>query len=109
MSPESGVWAVTSASLRGPTTSTSVCENAAGGPDETMSADSHASDEPGHDGSVGLHHDTADHGDDGEHDDHAHGEVPLGPIDVRAWGAGLLGIVIGAIIVACFAITTGAL
>ena len=60
-----------------------------------MSHDPHADDEPGHAGSAGLHHATDDHGDDGEHDDHAHAEEPLGPIDVRAWGAGVLGVVVG--------------
>ena len=76
---------------------------------ETMSADPHADDAPGHTGSTGLHHDVTDHGDDGEHDDHAHPEEPLGPIDLRAWGAGIAGIAIGAVVIACFAITTGAL
>jgi hypothetical protein len=74
---------------------------------DPMSSDPHASDAPGHDGSGGLHHDLADHGDDGEHDDHAHAEEPLGPIDVRAWGAGILGLAIGTAIAACFAIATG--
>lgn len=76
---------------------------------ETMSADPHADDAPGHAGSTGLHHDVTDHGDDGEHDDHAHPEEPLGPVDLRAWGAGIAGIAIAAIVIACFAITTGAL
>jgi hypothetical protein len=74
-----------------------------------MSADPHAADAPGHAGSAGLHHDTADHGDDGEHDDHAHPEEPLGPLDLRAWGAALLGVVVAAIIVAGFALATGTL
>ena len=30
--------------------------------------------------------------------DHAHDEEPLGPIDVAAWGAGLLGVVAGLIV-----------
>ena len=48
---------------------------------------SHADlDTPGHDGAV-EHHLTDDHGGDHGHDDHAHGEEPLGPIDVAAWGA----------------------
>jgi hypothetical protein len=71
-------------------------------------ADPHADDRPGHAGSEGGHHAITDHGDDGEHDDHAHAEEALGPIDVRAWGAGIIGVVIGAAVAACFALTTGA-
>lgn len=74
-----------------------------------MSADARADDLPGHAGSAGLHHSTDDHGDDGGHDDHAHGEDALGPIDVFAWGAGALGIVVGLVIALAFAISTGAL
>jgi hypothetical protein len=74
-----------------------------------MSAAHHESDAPGHAGSAGLHHDTAHHGDDREHDEHAQAEEPLGPIHVRAWGAGIAGVAIAAVLIACFAITTGAL
>jgi hypothetical protein len=38
--------------------------------------------------------------------DDAHGEV-LGPIDVRAWAAGALGIVLGLVVVACMWAATG--
>jgi hypothetical protein len=72
-------------------------------------SDPHAVDAPGHEGSAGLHHDTSDHGDDHGHDDHAHGEEPLGPIDLFAWGAGILGILIGAGMAAAFAVATGAI
>ncbi len=71
-----------------------------------MSTDPHAADSPDHPVSASVHHDLADHGDDGEHDDHADGEEPLGPIDVAAWGAGLLGLVIGVVIAACFVLAT---
>ena len=71
-----------------------------------MSTDPHASDVPGHADAVD-HHTTDDHGDDHGHDDHAHAEEPLGPIDVRAWGAAILAC--GAVVAACFALTTGAL
>jgi hypothetical protein len=74
-----------------------------------MSSHPTADDEPGHAGSAGLHHALDDHGDDHGHDDHAHADVALGPIDVYAWGAGLVGIVIGVGIAACFALSTGAL
>jgi hypothetical protein len=72
-----------------------------------MSADQHASDVPGHAGAV-THHATDDHGGDHGHDDHAHQgeEGELGPIDVYAWGAGALGVAIGAVIAICFAAAT---
>ncbi len=69
---------------------------------------SHDSDAPGHAGAV-AHHETTDHGDDHGHDDHAHAEEPLGPVDLAAWGAGVLGLVLGAAIAVCFALSTGAL
>jgi hypothetical protein len=48
---------------------------------------------------VGLHESADDHGDDHGHDDHAHGgDEALGPIDVTAWGAAVLGIVLGLIV-----------
>jgi len=74
--------------------------------DETMSS-KHETDAPGHAGAT-AHHETTDHGDDHGHDDHAHAEDPLGPIDVAAWGAGVLGVVAGLLIVACFMVATGA-
>lgn len=75
-------------------------------------SDPHATDAPGHAASAGVdHHDPADHGDehghdDHGHDDHAHGEAALGPIDVAAWGAGLVGVAIAVVIAACFALAT---
>jgi len=65
----------------------------------------HDSDTPGHAGAVG-HHETTDHGDDHGHDDHAHTEEALGPIDLVAWGAGVLGIAVGLIIAMCFSWAT---
>ena len=73
-----------------------------------MTSDSHAADEPGHPGAV-AHHDLEDHGDDHGHDDHAHAAEGLGPIDVRAWGAGILGVILALVIAACFALATGGL
>ena len=70
-----------------------------------MSADQHATDAPGHAGAV-AQRTTDDHGDDHGHDDHAHGEEPLGRIDVASWGAGVLGLLIGVAIAACFALAT---
>jgi hypothetical protein len=34
--------------------------------------------------------------------------MPLGPIDLMAWGAGILGIVLGLAVVAAFAVATAA-
>ena len=74
----------------------------------TMSADPHAADTPGHPGAV-AHHQTDDHGDDHGHDDRAHEEEALGPIDVAAWGAGVIGVVISLAIAACFSLATSGL
>jgi ABC-type Zn2+ transport system substrate-binding protein/surface adhesin len=71
-------------------------------------SDPHATDAPGHDGAV-AHHRTGDHGDDHGHDDHAHedeDEQALGPIDVAAWGAGVLGVVVAIVIAACLALAS---
>jgi hypothetical protein len=75
-----------------------------------MSADQHAGDAPGHAGAV-AHHETDDHGGDHGHDDHAHEDegAALGPIDVFAWGAGVLGVAIGLVIAICFALATAPL
>ncbi len=51
-----------------------------------MSTDHDPADAPGHKGAVA--------------------EKALGPIDVAAWGAGLLGLVIGVAIAACFVLAT---
>jgi len=72
-------------------------------------------DETGHDPAE-LHHpaDVADephglddHGEDHGHDDHAHAEEALGPIDVPAWGAGILGVVLGLAVAVAFMLATG--
>lgn len=74
-----------------------------------MTADAHGTghevDAPGHADAV-AHHRTDDHGDDHGHDDHAHGEEALGPIDVYAWGAGILGFVIAIVIAFTLALST---
>lgn len=74
-----------------------------------MTADRHADDAPGHEGAV-AHHELDDHGGDHGHDDHAHaGEEALGPIDTAAWLAGVVGIAVGIVIAAAFALSTGAI
>ena len=72
-----------------------------------MRSDDHATDAPGHPGAV-AHDATDDHGDDYGHDDHAHADEALGPIDVAAWGAGILGVAIAIVIAVCLSLgTTG--
>ena len=71
---------------------------------QTMSS-THLDDEPGHASAVD-HHAADDHGDDHGHDDHAHGDEALGPIDVRAWGAGLVGVILGLAVTVCFILAT---
>ena len=73
-----------------------------------MDAKPHSTDIPGP-ADAADHDATDDHGDDHGHDDHAHAEEPLGPIDVRAWGAALVGVVLGAVVAVCFALSSGAL
>ena len=68
----------------------------------SMSDDHDPADPPAHEGAV-AHHQTEDHS-----DDHGPAEEALGPIDVAAWGAGLLGLVIGVVIAACFVLATSA-
>ncbi len=72
-----------------------------------MTSSAHDTDAPGHPGAV-SHHSLDDHGDDHGHDDHGHPEDGLGPIDTAAWGAGILGVVIGFAIAFCFVLATSA-
>lgn len=72
-------------------------------------ADQHASAKPmphAADGTVGEHGSMDDHGGDHGHDDHNMGEghamTALGPIDVTAWGAAILGIVLGIAVALAF-------
>jgi hypothetical protein len=74
-----------------------------------MTTSQHADDAPGHAGAV-AHHSTDDHGEDHGHDDHAHSDTdPLGPIDTLAWGAGVIGVVLGLAVAFAFASSTGML
>ncbi len=89
-----------------------------GGHDHTMS-DSHASTgAPASDAHVpdvhgtsqtvdGPHGATTDHGDAHGHDDHAHADATLGPIDWTMWGVGVLGVVLALVIAASFVLATG--
>jgi hypothetical protein len=74
-----------------------------------MTTSQHDTDLPGHEGAV-EHHAPDDHGDEHGHDDHAHADAEiLGPIDAVAWGAGVLGIVLGLAVALAFALSTAAL
>ena len=63
--------------------------------------DAHASDSP----MAGEPHGLGDHGEDHGHDDHAHAEEALGPIDWPAYGAGVLGLILGVVIVWAFVLS----
>ncbi|MEZ0240472.1 MAG: hypothetical protein ACAH65_06710 [Chloroflexota bacterium] len=51
---------------------------------------------------VGPHGAADDHGDAHGHDDHAHGAEAIGPVNVAAWGAALLGIILGLVVLLAF-------
>jgi hypothetical protein len=67
-------------------------------------ADPHAGD-----AMTGPHGSAADHGADHGHDDHGHGAESLGPIDLPAWGAGVLGVLLGIAVVLAIAAASGAI
>lgn len=58
----------------------------------------------GADGMVGPHGSMGDHGATHGHDDDAHGEGAIGPVDLRLWGAAGLGIVLGLAVAVALAI-----
>ena len=66
-------------------------------------ADPHAGD-----ATTGPHGSSADHGAEHGHDDHARAAESLGPIDLPAWGAGVLGVLLGLAVVVAIAIASGA-
>lgn len=74
---------------------------------------SHAAAQPASahadDGMVGPHGSNADHGADHGHDAHAHGEAPAEKVDLPAWGAGALGVVLGIAVVIALVLATGGL
>ncbi|HEX8026692.1 MAG TPA: hypothetical protein VF484_10840 [Candidatus Limnocylindrales bacterium] len=73
----------------------------------TSQDDAHATTHAA-DGMVGPHGSMDDHGADHGHDDHAHGSgSALGPMDIRAWGYGLLGILAGLAVAVAFALGGG--
>jgi hypothetical protein len=57
-----------------------------------------------------LHAEPAAHEPADLHGGHGAADVePLGPIDPLAWGAGAMGVVLGLVIAACFALATSGL
>ena len=67
-----------------------------------MTSERHAPDAAGHPGAIAPHA-TDDHG-----AEHGHGQDDrLEPVDVRAWGAGALGIGLGLIVAVCLRLATG--
>ena len=60
------------------------------------------------DSMVGPHGSAEDHGETHGHDDHAHtGAAALGPFDRAAWGAGLLGLLLGLAVAVALATSSG--
>lgn len=80
-------------------------------PNPTMS-DPHPGKDAGyHPGEPAAPHDAgvdADHA-HGHDDGHGHEETPLGGIDWRMWGAGVLGVAAGLVVVAAFVMGTAGL
>jgi hypothetical protein len=50
-------------------------------------------------------HEPDDAGGHGEHDEH---RESLGPLDIRAWAAGAVGVLLGLVVVLCLVVATGA-
>ncbi len=70
------------------------------GPPHDTRTETHSEPAPGAGGADGGAHASAGH------DEHGHDDEPLGPVDVWAWGAGALGILVAAVMVLCFAMAT---
>lgn len=66
------------------------------------SSETHRPDPHAGESMVGAHGAADDHGADHGHDDHAHAGDSLGPINLAAWGAAALGIVLGLIVLFAF-------
>ncbi len=58
---------------------------------------------------VSAGHAAVGHGDGHDAPQHGHDDMGLGPVDLRMWGAGLLGVLIGLAGALCFALSTGRL
>lgn len=81
-------------------------EHATGGHEPTDDAtETHRAD--GHGAGVGHAHGDNHAGGVDAHAEHGHDEMALGPVDVAAWGAGILGVALGLVTAFCFALSTG--
>jgi hypothetical protein len=67
-----------------------------------MASMAERTDPHGGEPTTGPHDAADDHGEDHGHDDRAHGVEALGPVDVKLWGAALIGIALGLVIVVAF-------
>ena len=67
----------------------------------------HAPDPHAEDGTTGPHGSPADHGADHGHDDHAHAPEALRPVNLVAWAAGALGVVLGLVVFLALGIAAG--
>jgi ABC-type nickel/cobalt efflux system permease component RcnA len=66
----------------------------------------HGTREVHHPGDIaGEEHGQDDHGETHGHDDHAHPSEALGPVDVAAWGAFVVGLAAGLLIAICLVLT----
>jgi hypothetical protein len=69
-----------------------------------LHADPHASD-----AMTGPHGSMDDHGADHGHDDHAHAGQAIQQVNLPAWGAGVLGVLLGVAVVIALAIASGSI
>jgi hypothetical protein len=70
--------------------------------DPMTSSDTQRPDPHAGESMVGPHGAPDDHGEDHGHDDHAHGGEALGPLNLAAWGAAVLGVVLGLVVMFAF-------
>ena len=66
------------------------------------SHDTHPAPVPGH-GSAPA---DAAHGDAHGHGEHGHVADTLGPVDIRMWGVGVLGVIVAVVVAAGFVVST---
>jgi hypothetical protein len=81
---------------------------AAGGHDDRTMSDTHDTTHGAGDETHDTTHGAGDETNGAGHDDgHGHVSEPLGPIGWAMWGAGVLGVLVAAVMTAVFAVATG--